>query len=154
MLIFGSQLAPLAASAPTPTDSLSTATRRELGQVRSATAKYHDLDKAIADGYVNIDVFVPGQGFHYLKPSLVDGTFELDKPELLVYALDPTDKRLRLVSVEYAVPLALSATAPEGFSGEDDVWSVNSDFGLWTLHCWVWLQNPNGIFAEFSPRVP
>ena len=124
----------------------------ELASARRATARYHNLSHAVADGYVDIDVFVPGQGFHYLNPSLLDDTFEADKPELLVYAADPSG-RLRLVAVEYAVPVDLVSEAPAGFEGDDDHWHVNEAFGLWTLHTWVWLENPNGMFAEFSPRV-
>lgn len=129
-------------------------TLKELAQARAATAKYHDLAQALADGYINIDVFVPGQGFHYLKPSLLDGQFEIDKPELLVYALNPQEQTLRLVAVEYAVPISLSAAAPAGFSGEADVWDTNEEFGLWTLHSWIWLKNPHGVFADINPRVP
>ena len=135
-------------------ENLSPATQQELARVRVATAKYLDLFEAIADGYVNIDVFVSGQGFHYLKPSFLDGTFTANKPELLVYAIDPAKNRLQLVCVEYAVPLDLSPNPPEGFTGDSDIWDVNDDFGLWTLHCWLWKENPNGLFAEFSPRVP
>lgn len=135
-------------------DRLLTETRRELAQVRSATAKYLDIQRAIDDGYVNIDVFVSGQGFHYLKPGFLDDHFQLDKPELLVYAADPSKNALRLVAIEYAVPANLVSGPPEGFTGDDDKWDLNEDFGLWTLHCWAWLENPNGMFAEFSPRVP
>ena len=136
-------------------DNLLPETRRELAQVRSATARYHDISQALYDGYVDINVFVSGQGFHYLNPSpdVLDAHFQLDKPEILVYAMDPSN-RLRLVAVEYAVPVSLSPTPPEGFTGDADVWALNEDFGLWTLHCWVWHENPNGIFAEFSPTVP
>jgi hypothetical protein len=136
------------------TENLPPETRRELAQVRAATARYHDISQAIEDGYVDIDVFAPGQGFHYLKPAILDAQFQLDKPELLVYAVDASRNRLRLVCIEYAVPVSLSATPPEGFTGDADEWHLNEDFGLWTLHCWVWLENPNGMFAEFSPRVP
>jgi hypothetical protein len=129
----------------------------ELAAARSGTAKYHNIAQAEADGYVNIDVFVSGQGFHYLNsaPDVLDATFEADKPEILVYAPMPLENSLRLVAVEYAVPIALSPNGPpEGFTGNDDVWDRNEEFGLWTLHAWVWLNNPNGMFAEFSPRVP
>jgi hypothetical protein len=71
-------------------DNLSPETRRELAQVRSATARYHDINQAMDDGYIDIDVFVPGQGFHYLKPGILDAHFQIDKPELLVYAVDPS----------------------------------------------------------------
>jgi hypothetical protein len=130
------------------------ALRQELAEVRSATAKYHDISQAMDDGYVDINVFVSGQGFHYLKPSNLDAHFQLDKPELLVYAVDPWKNRLRLVCIEYAVPVSLSPTPPEGFTGDTDAWHLNEDFGLWTLHCWVWRENPNGMFAEVNPNVP
>ena len=125
-------------------------THQELAGARRATARYHNLSQALADGYVNINVFVPGQGFHYLKPELLDANFDPESPELLVYAADKNG-RLRLVAVEYAVPL--SENRPEGFTGDQDLWGTNVDFDLWTLHAWLWLNNPNGIFAEFNPRV-
>ena len=135
-------------------DNLSPETRAQLAQARAATAKYHDISQALADGYVDIDVFVPSMGFHYLKPALLDESFSPNKPELLVYAVHPAKNRLRLVAVEYAVPIALSPDPPEGFAGDQDVWDRNEEFGLWTLHAWVWLENPNGMFADLNPRVP
>ncbi|MEP6704482.1 MAG: hypothetical protein ABJB34_06735 [Acidobacteriota bacterium] len=127
---------------------------QELARVRRATARYHDISQAIADDYVDIGLFVSGQGFHYLKPTVLDGTFDLEKPEILVYAPNPTGDRLRLVAVEYAVPVLLSPSAPEGFTGATDLWEVNTEFGLWVLHAWVWQANPNGMFADSNPRVP
>jgi hypothetical protein len=135
-------------------EDLSPATRRELGRVRSATARYHNISNALADGYVDIDVFIPNVGFHYLKPSFLDGAFEIERPELLVYSVNPPGNHMRLVAIEYAVPLDLSATPPEGFTGDQDVWTRNEEFGLWTLHVWAWLSNPDGIFAEHNHRAP
>lgn len=126
---------------------------QELALARSSTAKYHNIQTALADGYVDINLYIPNMGWHYLKPSLADEHFEVDKPELLVYAEKPNGG-LRLVAVEYAVPLALSTNPPEGFTGSEDVWSENVGAGLWTLHAWVWLHNPNGVFAPFNPNVP
>lgn len=123
-------------------------TQQELARVRSAIMKYHDVDTAIADGYVDINVVLPGQGRHFLKESILDATFEIGQPEILVYASDPRTKRLRLVAVEYAVPLKLSATAPEGFTGDNDKWMAAKEYGLWTLHVWPFMDNPNGVFAH------
>lgn len=125
----------------------------ELSRVRAATAKYHDINAAIADGYADIDLYVPNMGWHYLNSALLDSTFEVEHPELLVY-MDKPGGGYQLVAVEYAVPLSMSANAPEGFTGSEDVWDVNSAFQLWTLHAWVWYNNPNGVFAPFNPRVP
>jgi len=52
-------------------DNLLPETRRELDQVRAATAKFHDLSAAVFERYIDIDVFVSGQGFHFLKNSFL-----------------------------------------------------------------------------------
>ncbi len=129
----------------------------ELAKVRSATARYHNIANAIEDGYVDINLPVPNMGEHYLKGSLVDATFDLEKPELLVYAPSPNGG-LRLVAVEYAVPVALSPDAPDGFTGEEDDWHIfeggpGPEDDLWTLHAWVWYHNPDGMFNPTNPRV-
>lgn len=50
---------------------------------------------------------------------MVDATFDLRHPEILVYN-KRADGSFYLPAVEYAVPLDLAATAPEGFSGSTD----------------------------------
>lgn len=128
-------------------------TARELQAARRASARYQRLEDAIADGYADIDVFLPGMGYHYLRADRLDADFEPSRPELLVYWPD-RHGRLRLVAVEYAVPLALLPDhPPEGFTGSADVWDRNETFQLWTLHAWVWLDNPDGVFAPFNPRL-
>lgn len=135
--------------------NLPAAARQELAAARSATAKYHDVAQAEADGYVNIDLYESGEGFHYAKPSLIDGIFDPSAPEILLYAEVPGESYLRLVAVEYLIPLASSAGAPSGFSGSADRWRRDSEgFGLWELTVWVWEHNPNGLFTQLNPRVP
>lgn len=133
--------------------SLSPQTKRELAVARQGTARYHNINNAIADGYIDINLCVPQMGCHYLKPANLDADFDQAKPEILVYA-DFGNGHQRLVAVEYAVPTALSATPPEGFTGDDDVWDRNETFGLWTLHAWIWYPNQDGMFTDFNPRVP
>lgn len=136
-------------------ESLSRETRRELARARRATAKYHDISEAIADGYADINVFMPQMGFHYLRSANLDANFDPERPELLVYAPDLCESRMRLVAVEYAVPINLSPDAPpEGFTGDADMWHRNEQFGLGTLHAWIWYRNPDGVFAAYNPRVP
>ena len=126
--------------------------RREIAIVKSSTARYHNIDNAIEDGYVDIDLYIPNMGWHFLKGDLVDETFEVEKPELLVYANKPNGG-YSLVAVEYAVPVALSSNAPEGFTGEEDAWVINQAFGLWVVHAWIWYHNPDGMFNPTNPRV-
>jgi hypothetical protein len=129
----------------------SSETLKELAIARSSTAKYHDFNTAIEDGYVDINVVVQNMGYHYLKNENVDSNFDPGKPAILVYSKNPVNGNMRLVAVEYAVPN--TEPEPEGFTGDDDIWENNTDFGLWLCHAWVWYNNPDGIFTEFNPRV-
>jgi hypothetical protein len=126
----------------------------QLDEVRNATARYLDVDQAVAAGYVDIGLFVPDMGWHYMKEALVDARFDPTRPELLVYADDPCGGKRKLVAVEYAVPLALSKRAPGGFVGRADEWDANQQFQLWTLHAWLFEYNRDGVFAPFNTRTP
>ncbi len=132
----------------------SSQTSWELQQARAATAKYKHISKAFADGYADINFVMPNMGYHYMKSMFVDSVFEIRKPELLVYNKDE-DGNFELVSVEYAVPInpLKPYTPPAGFTGKADVWDRNTDFGLWTLHAWVWKYNPDGVFNPTNPLV-
>ena len=125
----------------------------QLDEVRDATARFLDVEEAVKEGYVDIGLFVPHMGWHYMKEALVDEKFEPTKPELLVYADDPCGGKRKLVAVEYAVPLALSKKAPFGFVGRADEWDANQTFQLWTLHAWLFEYNTDGVFAPMNPRV-
>ena len=145
---------PAPAGAPAA-GGLSADTNKELARARGATAKYHDIAQAEADGYVNINEYMSGEGFHYVNFALVDCNFDPEHPEALLYAPVPHENRLRLVGVEYAMPLGCSNAAPAGFSGDADVWREDTEgLGLWELNAWLWLNNPNGVFANTNPRVP
>lgn len=130
---------------------------KELAQLRAATARYHKIENALADGYdFDLTGYRSQMGHHYLKLSLLDGNFELDRPEVIMYVQEPKE-RWRFVGVEYAVPIQDMNNIPPppaGFTGEADVWAVNHEFDVWTLHVWIGLNNPNGIFASHNPRLP
>ncbi len=130
--------------------NLDHATQLELQAARAATARYKDFNNALADGYQDIMVDVEGMGHHYMNPDLVDSTFDLAKPEILVYNRDENNQ-LVLVAVEYAVPINLPK--PEGFTGDADEWNGNSPFPYWLLHAWVWAYNPEGAFHWTNPLI-
>ena len=133
-------------------DPAEPAVDRELDDVRTATTQFATIEAALDAGYVDIDVVMQNMGHHYLNADLLDATFEVDRPEILVYAPD-AGGTMRLVAVEYAVPLALSENAPAGFTSDDDVWDRNETFELWTLHAWVHLDNPDGVFTAHNRTV-
>jgi hypothetical protein len=126
---------------------------QQLAIAKQATARYGDVRNAVADGYEDINVVIPNMGRHFLKKALLDSTFDIEHPEILVYAPDSAGT-LQLVAAEYAVPLKASANPPEGFAGSADQWFVNQAFDIWTLHAWVWKDNPAGIFYPTNPNVP
>ena len=78
---------------------------KDLATVRNATAKYHDVENALADGFVADPVCVaaPGlgaMGIHYVNYGRVmDPSINLEEPEILLY--EPSENGLKLVGVEY-----------------------------------------------------
>ena len=135
------------------------ALEKELAAVRRATAKYHDVEKALADGYIAAPhcVSVPGlggMGYHYIKPSLAtDLALDPLQPELLLYA--PSGNGLRLVAVEYFVanvgqehPEVMGIPLHGPMPGHEAGMPEHYD-----LHAWIWQPNPNGMFVDFNPNV-
>jgi len=131
--------------------NLPPATMAELQQAKIATARYNNIENAIADGYVDINVVVPHMGHHYMNSAYLNAGFEIDKPEILVYSPNSASGHMQLVAVEYAIPN--TEPQPEGFTGSYDVWDNNAGFGLWLLHAWVWEYNPDGVFTGMNPNV-
>src|SRR5262245_54401704 len=92
--------------------NLTAAQRDWLRRLRPATARYHDIQNALNDGYVNFDdnycvssIVDPSytgpagrMGVHYMNPALLDGPPDPMKPQFLLY--EPTADGLRLAGVE------------------------------------------------------
>ena len=99
-----------------------TAWELEIEQVKAATDKYLDFSVAEADGLIDVSGYVPNMGHHYLNPGLVDGTFELERPEIILYVPD-ADGNMQMVAVEYGIlpeDPNNPGNPPEGFSGDQD----------------------------------
>ena len=135
---------------------------------KPATARFHDLDKAMAAGYtVRVAdlsgatcIAQPGQGamgVHMLNPSLLDGAIDAEKPELLVY--EPTaNGKLKFVALEYLVfQSAWAGSSPPSLFGRRfDFTDTPNRYGLppfYSLHAWIWKPNPSGILTPWNPRV-
>ena len=152
LIIGSSMMNHTSAAASAPVDNLSPDTNRELALARSATAKYHDFGRADADGY-DFLACVPGEGLEYVNWSLVDCNFDIEHPEALHYI--PEGNGLRLVGVEYVVPIACTATQPDGFTGDNDEWEFMAEgLPIWSLRAAIWLPNHDGMFAEHNPAIP
>lgn len=127
----------------------------EVEQVKDATSQFKDFQTATNAGLIDVSGYVPNMGHHYLNPALVDGTFELEKPEIILYVPDENGV-MQMVAVEYAiVPTDPDnpGNPPQGFTGDQDHWHFNEMVGQWQLHVWTILPNPDGIFATFNPDI-
>jgi len=141
-----------AAAASAAVDNLSPVTNHELARARNATARYHDFDRADNEGYEFLHC-VEGEGREYVNWSLVDCNFDIEHPEALHYI--PEGDGLRLVGVEYVVLAACTATAPEGFTGDEDEWEFEAEgLPIWATRAAIWMPNPEGMFAEKNPNIP
>lgn len=133
-------------------DNLSPETNRELARARNATAKYHDFNRADDDGFEFL-ACVPGEGLEYVNWSIVDCNFDIERPEALHYIDEGNG--LKLVGVEYVIPVACSATAPEGFTGDADEWEFMAEgLPIWALRAAIWFPNHEGMFEEHNARIP
>jgi hypothetical protein len=132
--------------------------------VRQATARFHDVNVAEAEGYGKFLGCVSGEdegamGVHYVNGDLVgDGELDAERPEAVMY--EQRDGRLRLVAAEFVV-LADDWNAhhdtPPVLMGQSFHFNESPNrYGLpeyYDLHVWAWKDNPNGTFTEFNPDV-
>ena len=129
--------------------------RKTVASVRAATAQYHDVNRAIADGFVQASPCVEltgvgAMGFHFANfARILDPSVSPDEPEVLLY-FPEENGRLRLVGVEYVVPAPLTTTVPTLF-GQD--FHFNPMRNQYDLHVWIWRNNPDGIFSDFNPKL-
>jgi len=127
----------------------------ELAVLRRATARYHRIEAAIADGYVQILPCLEhptegGLGIPYARLDRFDTTIDLSEPEILFY--EPrSNGEFELVAAEPVVPAELWGGEPPTMFGRE--FHHNVDHGLYGLHMWVWKSNPAGTFAFWNPRV-
>jgi hypothetical protein len=144
------------------TGPVSGETRAALAQLRAATARYHDLDTALAEGFVQGTQCVsnpdgPGaMGVHYVDMARLTTGFETTRPEVLIY--EPQENgRMRLVGVEYVVLDAdqdASTLEQHAFPGGVGFHAPHAGTApvAYTLHAYVWKHNPAGTFADYNPR--
>lgn len=163
-----------------------------LDEVRALTAKYQDVNVALAEGYIrdpgnicdSADMMgrpkeLGAMGIHYFRPDLlgisgppnprVSGTgthTDFRKPAILIYE-PQANGSLKLVAVENLVFDKGWEAAAKGdfptFQGQpynamaDDPATAIDEAHLFEphhdLHVWLYRDNPNGMFAQFNPKV-
>lgn len=134
-------------------------------RLKAATARYQNVNRALADGFVPTEECVElpgvgGMGLHYVNPErLQDGVLDPARPDILLYVKD--GRGLRLAGAEFfAVDpdqnLATDDGRPELFGQPFDGPMPGHGPGMpihFDLHAWVWKHNPTGTFVSWNPRV-
>ncbi len=150
-----------------------------LAQIRRATAKYHDLDAAVADGYILDPHCVEhpefgAMGQHAVNMARIVPFVNPSEPGVLVYEPAKNGK-LKLVAAEFLVPAepwdAMNPYPPMlgevEFDDHREIIFVEDEFGVlvpvnakggppfphYQLHVWVWKHNPLGMYFPFNPNV-
>jgi hypothetical protein len=141
-----------------------------LGAARAATAKFQQFSAAAAGGRGELKdavgiacIDAPGlgaMGIHWVKGSIVgDGAVNPTDPEAVIYE-PQANGWMPLVAVEYVVFQAdwdkNHSSRPSLFGQQFNFTPSPNRFGLppfYSLHAWLWKNNPSGMFAPWNPNV-
>ena len=134
----------------------------ELEKVRAHLEKYKDPVTAIREGYFSTLAcvhFAEGaMGVHFVNLGLVGPVPDPMAPQVLVYA--PEGGKLRLVSVEWLVPLATGIKDRPVLFGQKFHGPMEGHHPLqprelhhYDLHVWLFDDNPDGLFNDTNPTV-
>lgn len=116
---------------------------QQLAQARAATARYHDFNAALADGYTELGANPEeGGAIEFVNFGLVDCTLDAGHPEALRYV--ESGQGLRLIAVEYSIPMACVDGPPEDFLPGVGEWEQEAGVPIWMMPAFVW----SGVSAD------
>src|SRR5262249_26482440 len=137
-----------------------------------AMEKYQDYTVAVRDLYLStvgcvhyagekmaghMEYAKGAMGVHFVNVT-VQGPPDPLKPNVLIY--EPVGKKLKLVAVEWLVPLTPDTKAKPPLFGQtfmgpmEGHWPlIPKEFVHYDLHAWLWKPNPLGMFAPVNPKV-
>jgi hypothetical protein len=143
-----------------------------IARARTGTERYRDPQVARAAGYRPIGPDFPGMGQHWLHSGLIlRDTLDAGAPPVLEYA--EIGGKVTLVGVAYG-KLVRAEPPPRVAGVPDDAWHFHggtveeesflrshaglehADTGprIAVLHAWIWLDNPDGLFATDNWALP
>jgi hypothetical protein len=130
--------------------------RQLLVSAKQATARYHDIQNALSDGFFQASPCVShptlgAMGFHFINIGrIMNPLVRADEPEVLLYLPDE-DGEMRLVGLEYVVPIGLTIEPPVLYGQTFHL--DGPPLNQYSLHVWAWRNNPSGVFMPFNPKL-
>ena len=138
---------------------------KQLVELRKVTTRFHSIDVAKQAGYSTqitpcwAHHSAGAMGYHFGKTSLLDATVDLLEPEVIIYE-PQAGGHMKMVGMEYIVPLAAWEAAGHDLSNPNDVpqlleqkFTRHSTLPIFKLHIWLWQDNPSGTYADWNPKV-
>jgi hypothetical protein len=154
---------------PAPADTTDPAIAAFLTEVRAATRSYRSLDAAIAAGYRAMGPAMPNMGEHWVNPAIaVRRDIDPARPAVLTYVR--VGGVPVLTGVAYIAPVPPGAPVPpppapgarwhfhsgdlaeEAFGALDHAGGEGPRMAM--AHAWVWVPNPDGLFAPDNWALP
>ncbi len=152
----------------------------ELATAQQVALDHPTAADAITGGWVMVTPYVPGIAAHYMNFAYVDGSFEVDRPEMILY--DGNGPDAHVVGLSYYIIHPGDEEPLEGFTGDNDHYhrhvglcvrgglvvgdtttteeecaelgGVKQNGGAgWMSHAWVvpGCESPWGVFSAASP---
>jgi hypothetical protein len=146
--------------------------KAQIDALRKAMEKYKDYKVAVRDLYLSTVGCVHYSGekmaghMHYPRGAMgvhfvnltIRGTPDPMKPNVLLY--EPVGKELRLVGVEWLVPLTAKTKRRPSLFGkpfdgpmEGHEPLIPKQYVHYDLHAWLFKDNPLGMFVPTNPNV-
>ncbi|HEX8803792.1 MAG TPA: hypothetical protein VF743_06355 [Acidimicrobiales bacterium] len=90
----------------------------ELERAQAVAASFPTIADAEAAGYHKVTSYLPGIAAHYINTDYIDGDFELEKPEMLLY--DGDGPTAHIVGLSYYIVQEGDEEPTDGFTGPND----------------------------------
>ena len=146
--------------------------KKQLDDLRVAMEKYQDFKVAVRDRYLStvgcvhysgekiaghMEYAKGAMGIHFANVT-IQGPPDPMKPNILIY--EPVSKELKLVAVEWLVPLTPETKEKPSLFGEAFMGPMEGheplipqQFVHYDLHAWIFKPNSLGMFAPTNPDV-
>jgi hypothetical protein len=146
--------------------------KADLDALRQSLMKYQDYKTAVRELYLSTvgcvyysGEKIPGHmeypkgamGIHFVNLTVTGPKPDSMRPNVLIY--EPVGRDLRLIAVEWLVPLAGAKERPtlfgQPFQGpmEGHFPLIPKEFTHYDLHAWLFKNNPLGMFSPTNPDV-